>query len=348
MASTDHKKEGVGITGDAIKGSTDDVKHLLSVSLVAYHSPRDELKQAIESLISAVQNARESGLPFADNDDSVILYLIDNSEKVIKPDEAVGRRESVSLKQSTIPKQNVRSKQIITKEVFTEFADLLKAAAIQPKLIAGHGNIGYGAGHNMAITRSSSRFHLILNPDVILHQTSLQHGLNYMLQNQQAVLLSPRAEDFQGNRQYLCKRYPSVLTLFLRGFIPAPIKSLFRKRLARYEMRELPDDRPTENIPIASGCFMLCRGDALRRINGFDPRYFLYFEDFDLSLRLGRTGRLVYLPAMRIKHAGGHTAGKGLKHITLFIRSALRFFNNHGWSIMHQRETSSATSQPKQ
>lgn len=76
---------------------------------------------------------------------------------------------------------------------------------------------------------------------------------------------------------------------------------------------------------------MLCKREVLSEVGGFDDRYFLYFEDFDLSLRLGKQGRLAYVPAMKIIHAGGNTASKGLRHILLFMRSAMRFFNQWGW-----------------
>jgi GT2 family glycosyltransferase len=129
----------------------------------------------------------------------------------------------------------------------------------------------------------------------------------------------------------LCKRYPAVLTLFVRGFIPSSWRKLFAKRLAHYEMHELSDAQPTTSIPIASGCFMLCRSEPLLKLGGFDERYFLYFEDFDLSLRLGKLGFLAYVPAMKICHGGGYAANKGVGHIAMFARSGIRFFNTHGW-----------------
>ena len=101
-------------------------------------------------------------------------------------------------------------------------------------------------------------------------------------------------------------------------------------------MRELSESQPSKNIPIISGCFMLCRSDAIARVSGFDPGYFLYFEDFDLSLRVGDSAALAYVPAMRIKHGGGGSARKGLKHINMFVRSAGRFFSKHGWRWFRQ------------
>ena len=76
---------------------------------------------------------------------------------------------------------------------------------------------------------------------------------------------------------------------------------------------------------------MLLRGAAMRAVGGFDEDYFLYFEDYDLSLRLAREGRLLFDPAVRIVHHGGYAAQKGLHHIRLFVRSGVRFFRRHGW-----------------
>ncbi|MDA4635607.1 hypothetical protein NZA98_31745, partial [Escherichia coli] len=51
-------------------------------------------------------------------------------------------------------------------------------------------------------------------------------------------LITPKAFNPDGSTQYLCKRYPAVFDLLLRGFAPAGIKAMFRRRLERYEMRD--------------------------------------------------------------------------------------------------------------
>jgi len=91
---------------------------------------------------------------------------------------------------------------------------------------------------------------------------------------------------------------------------------------------------PVSGIPIASGCFMFVRLNVLRAVGGFSPKFFLYFEDFDLSLRLGKQAALTYVPAVRITHAGGGAARKGSRHVMLFLRSAMTFFRTHGWKLV--------------
>jgi GT2 family glycosyltransferase len=79
---------------------------------------------------------------------------------------------------------------------------------------------------------------------------------------------------------------------------------------------------------------MFARTQALQDAGGFDERFFLYFEDFDLSLRMRKIGRVVFLPTASIIHLGGNSAAKGFHHIRLFVQSALRFFQKHGWKIV--------------
>jgi GT2 family glycosyltransferase len=200
------------------------------------------------------------------------------------------------------------------------------------EMIAGQGNVGYGRGHNLAINRTQSRYHLVLNPDVELNARGLTEALSFLDARPDTGLLTPLIRDESGEQQFLCRRFPTVLDLFARGFLPSGLRRLFAKRLARYEMRDVIDDRSVVwDPPIVSGCFMLFRTDVLKRLNGFDPRYFLYFEDYDLSLRTHEIARVVYVPAVRILHHGGGAARKGGAHVKLFVSSAFRFFQRFGW-----------------
>jgi GT2 family glycosyltransferase len=78
---------------------------------------------------------------------------------------------------------------------------------------------------------------------------------------------------------------------------------------------------------------MFVRTELLRDLGGFDPRYFLYFEDYDLSIRAASQSALVYVPSVEIEHGPGGAARKGAHHIRLFLVSAFRFFSSHGWRV---------------
>jgi GT2 family glycosyltransferase len=210
--------------------------------------------------------------------------------------------------------------------------DELSRAGISHTVVRGHGNVGYGRGHNLAIAQASSRYHLILNPDVDIEPSALLKALEFMDAHPDAGLLTPAIVDDSGQLQYLCRQFPTLVDLFVRGFLPRAARRPFESRLARYEMRAQINERDTLwDPPIVSGCFMLFRTDVLKKLAGFDARYFLYFEDYDLSLRTHEVARVVYAPDVRVLHHGGGASRKGMAHIRMFAASAFKFYNRFGW-----------------
>ncbi|EMG53553.1 glycosyl transferase family protein [Ochrobactrum sp. CDB2] len=201
------------------------------------------------------------------------------------------------------------------------------------QLIHGQGNIGFGRAHNMAL-KQTGEFHLILNPDIELDSDALVNAIAFMRSSERCGLLSPRATWPDGKRQYLCKRYPAVFDLVLRGFAPQLIRSFFSMRLARYEMKAETQSEVFWNPPIVSGCFMFFRGAILRKAGGFSDKFFLYFEDFDLSLRCAKIAETAYVPSVKVVHSGGHASRKGIWHIRVFVRSAITFYRIHGLKIV--------------
>lgn len=214
-------------------------------------------------------------------------------------------------------------------------AGLLRALPPRPYLTAavlsGHGNVGYGRANNLALLEAGVDCVLVLNPDVIVDASAMTRALAFLDAHPDVGLLAPMARGEDGERQYLCKRMPSVLSLGLRGFAPGFVKRRFAGRLAHYEMRELSDAVPAFDIPIVSGCFMLFRAELFQKLGGFDPQFFMYFEDFDLSLRAGKLARVAFVPQVQVTHFGGHASRKGWRHVRMFVRSAGRFFGKHGW-----------------
>jgi GT2 family glycosyltransferase len=314
--------------------------HSLSISVVCYQSDKRELERLIASILSCVAELR-SKQPDGENLESIRLVgaRLENNELELAP-EARPKKAALVKKGGlqTIPVYLIDNSEVSELSV-ADFEDYQRQAVqlgLEVILLHGHGNVGYGAAHNLIINNLDTSFHLMLNPDVVLGKQFLTAGINYLIDHDDVALVVPMASHENSERQFLCKRYPSVLTLFVRGFLPRNLHKLFTKRLARYEMRDLHDGQINKDILIASGCCMLSRSSVLTAVNGFDERYFLYFEDFDLSLRIRQQGRIAYLPTMEIIHGGGYTARKGFSHVRMFIRSAIRFFSAHGWRWLNQ------------
>ncbi len=214
-----------------------------------------------------------------------------------------------------------------------EFADA-GPLPMRCRLIAGQGNIGYGAAQNLAIRRSSAEFHLVLNPDVVLDAHALVESVRFLEAHPSAVMAAPRGFDADGAYAGLAKREPSVLVLLLRALSVPPSTGPLGSRVGRYVYNDcLPSGEPLR-VHLASGCYMFCRTSALQDVGGFDERYFLYFEDYDLCRRIAVHGGIHEVPGVKIRHQGGHTARRGPRRIARFVRSGIRYFNTYGWRIL--------------
>ena len=195
-------------------------------------------------------------------------------------------------------------------------------------------NLGYGRANNWGINQSdSSKYYLILNPDVFIPKGTLELLHKYMDDNPDIGLCCPRVLNEDGTTQYLNKRFPTVLDFLLRRFLPNKFQSIFKKRMDRFEMRDIGYDNIC-NVPIISGAFMFCRTRVLKDIGGFDPRYFMYFEDFDLSRKFHLSGfKTVYYPYANIIHKWERASHKSLKMAFTFVVSGFKYFNKWGWKF---------------
>lgn len=194
-------------------------------------------------------------------------------------------------------------------------------------------NVGYGAGHNIALRRvmedSISDYHIVLNPDVSFEPGVVDELREYADKHPDVVYMLPKVRYPDGELQYLCKLLPTPYDLFARRFLPDV--GIFRRLNHRYEMRQSNYDS-IMNPPCLSGCFMFLRVDTLRK-HGllFDERYFMYLEDFDFMRRLHRYGKTIYYPYAEIVHDHSAASYHELKMLLVHISSAVKYFNKFGW-----------------
>jgi GT2 family glycosyltransferase len=272
----------------------------LQVSIVTFRPDWQLLERCLRKLALAIGAARESGVLR-----TVHVALVDNSA-----DRAIAAKV-VDLGR-------------------TRFAD----SGVQVSYVHGHANIGYGAAHNLALHGSGADYHLVLNPDVELAADALLNAVRWMNAHPDVGAIAPQVKRRDGTRDYLVKRKPAVLDLALRGFMPRVGRLLFRSRLDRYEMRDVIDADPERDIvdvAAMSGACMLLRRKAVDQTGGFDPRFFLYFEDYDWTVRLNKVTRTAYVPSFEVVHHGGGASRKGMRHVGHFMKGGWRYYRKHGW-----------------
>ena len=193
-------------------------------------------------------------------------------------------------------------------------------------------NLGFGAGHNVAIRRSIERtkYHAVVNPDVVLAEGTLATLYHFMESHLEVGQAMPAVFYPDGREQRLAKRLPKPTDLFLRRFLGNFGKRWAKKAWELYETRDI-DLHVARVIPSLSGCFMFLRSSVLREVGLFDERYFMYMEDIDLCRRVGSVSLTVICPEARISHGYSKGSYRNLHLLWYHLNSAFRYFSKWGW-----------------
>jgi len=186
-------------------------------------------------------------------------------------------------------------------------------------------NGGYGYGHNQAIFKSDAEYHLILNNDVYLMPDSLKNAFDFMQRHPYVGMLVPDVYDMNEKRVHLCRHNPSLWISFLRRFSPNFLKKIFHKQLSHFEMQDKNYNEVMFKLSNPTGCFMFCRLDLLKRLGGFDEKFFMYYDDSDLGRRMASISQIAYSPSVRIKHVWQRAAYQDKQMAWIASKSALYY-----------------------
>ena len=191
-------------------------------------------------------------------------------------------------------------------------------------VIENEENRGFGWAHNQVIKQiSDSDYHVIINPDIRLPSNVFYELASFMESNSEVVLATPKIINEDGSEQHLPKRLPKLKYLFGGRFerFGKPFSTWRDEYTRRYEAFDEP-----EEIQFCTGCFMFARTEALKKVGGFDERYFLYFEDVDLAREMAFLGKVVFVPQVEVIHLWERASAKKMKMFLIQIRSMLQFF----------------------
>ena len=190
------------------------------------------------------------------------------------------------------------------------------------ELILSGENIGFGAGHNKVLQLLDSKYHVIINPDIAVEEDVIAKLAGFMDENSDVGLASPRICFPGGKEQILGKRNPKMKYLaasrLRKGEEPSPL-------LREYAMLDADMSKPFD-IENATGCFMFIRTDLFKKLGGFDERYFMYFEDADLTRSVRKTQRAVLFPDATVFHVWGRDSKRDLRLMRVHVKSMFRYF----------------------
>lgn len=220
----------------------------------------------------------------------------------------------------------------------TDILKSLKSFDSRIKYIHNPTNPGFGAAHNIAINKaihSDRQYHFIINPDIYYEGDVITPMVEYMKDDITIGMMMPQILNLDGTVQNLPKLLPSPFSILWRK-IKKPV-SLYQKFINEYELRQVSEGT-IYDAPVLSGCFTLLNLEAVKEIGVYDDKFFMYFEDWDLSRRMHEHYRTIYFPEVSVYHGYDSGANKSSKLFKIFINSAFTYFNKWGWFFDSDRE----------
>ncbi|MCK4667739.1 glycosyltransferase family 2 protein [Candidatus Dependentiae bacterium] len=225
-------------------------------------------------------------------------------------------KTNLSLKNIIVVDNNSRDKSL----------EKIDELALNIKLIKNKKNVGFAKACNQAVQYSKAEYLLFLNPDVILENNSLTVPIEFMEneKNKKIGIVGVKLFDESGKVSRNCARFPNSsrfieMALNLHKFFPQKIKGHF---MLEWEHDE---DRLVDQV---MGAFLLIRAEIFKQLNGFDERFFLYFEDVDLSYRANLSGyKSMYISKAKVFHKAGGTSDqvKG-KRLFYVLQSRILYY----------------------
>ena len=167
-------------------------------------------------------------------------------------------------------------------------------------------NLRFSKGNNVGIQASSGEYVLILNPDTIIHEGSLDRWIEFADQHPEVGGFGCRVVNPDGSYQGPARPFPTVWREWLAALCLSNLGYLSDAFIAdRYVRWKGNTERL---IDWQSGCCVMVRGDLLKKLGGFDEQFQYYYEDVDLCRRIWNAGHsIIYTPKVTITHLGGQS-----------------------------------------
>ncbi|MCH7520490.1 MAG: glycosyltransferase [Candidatus Marinimicrobia bacterium] len=196
---------------------------------------------------------------------------------------------------------------VVDNDSYDGTAEMVRRQFPEVHLVVNQSNRGFAAAANQGMAASNGEFVLLLNPDTIVEEQTLQVLADYLRAHPEAGCVGPKILNSDGSLQAACKRsFPKpwvALTRLLGLAALFPKSRLF----ARYNLTYLDPDQ-THIVEAVSGSCMCLPRRVLEEIGPMDEAFFLFGEDLDYYYRIGQAGyQVVYHPATQIVHYKGES-----------------------------------------
>jgi GT2 family glycosyltransferase len=176
-----------------------------------------------------------------------------------------------------------------TTEILNEFKDSIQ-------IIYSKVNLGFGKACNQASRVASGEHIFLLNPDTEVEGPIFEELIKFYNSKSDIGIVAPKLIMPDGNTQQSVMNLPTVSGAF---------KEIVLGKKNSYFPFYPKADGPIK-VECVFGAAILISKILFEKLDGFDEKYFLYYEDIDLCKRINKLGKQIYYyPNVTIKHIVG-------------------------------------------
>lgn len=195
------------------------------------------------------------------------------------------------------------------------------------RLVQNDTNRGFAAACNQGAAGSGADYILFLNPDTKVEPDTLDVSVRVMDQSPGTGILGVQLVDAAGRPQLSCARFPTPIRFIWKALgVDRLMPSVFKPHyLSDF------DHRRSREVDQVMGAYFFVRRTLFEGLQGFDERFFVYFEEVDFAFRARKKGWSTYFSAeARVFHAGGGTTDRvRARRLFYSLRSRLLFARKH-------------------
>lgn len=198
-------------------------------------------------------------------------------------------------------------------------------------LIASNTNLGFGTACNRGAEQATGDVLIFLNPDTQITENSFKIMYEYIIQHPDVGMIGPHLLNTDGTHQDSVRRYPQlsdqlIILTKLHNFFPQ------LKPIQRYLAQDI-DYTKEQDVDQVMGACMATRQEVFEKVQGFDERFFVWYEEVDLQKRIHEQLhlRIVYAPITEMIHIKGAGFAKvmSLTSQRRMNRSMRQYFYKH-------------------
>jgi hypothetical protein len=195
--------------------------------------------------------------------------------------------------------------------------------------IKSKNNLGYGGGNNLGASYASGEYLFFINPDTLVFKDTLNELIKFLDKNPKVGIVSPLLVDNE-NKPFVLQG-TDVLTPSKAIVVLSLLNKLFPNNYVsrKFWLKDW-DHKTIKELSVCPGTALMIRTDLFRQIDGFDRKFFLYFEEDDLSKRVREKGYKLYItPKAKIFHEVGASTKQVSNTNKIFAESRFWYFKKH-------------------